>query len=284
MPEGKESILVVEDDMDLAEMLTAYFQAQGYQVMVANWGEEAVKLARSQHPDLVILDIRLPDIDGFEVARRLRAYPRTSDIPIIFLTEKRDRADRLQGLELGADDYLTKPFDIHELRLRVRNSLKRRTQGALTNPVTKLPEETLVDERLTECLQESNWALLQVSIQHLGEFREVYGFVASDDVQRAISLMLQNAVQGVGNPDDFIGQLSPNDFILVTTPAALPALAERIRTRLEQSLDYFYPLKDRTAQSTSVARLAVRLGTLTAAEGAFDSPAALRAELSRRLQ
>lgn len=284
MPDVKETILVVEDDIDLAEMLMAYFQAQGYEVISANWGEEAVKLARNRHPDLIILDIRLPDFDGFEVARRLRASQRTSEIPIIFLTEKRDRADRLQGLELGADDYITKPFDIHELRLRVRNSLRRRVQGALTNPVTNLPESKLIDERLAECLTQGNWALLQVSIQHLGEFRETYGFVASDDVQRAVSLMLQNALQALGNPTDFIGQLSSNDFVLVTTPVALPALIERIRTRLEQSLDYFYPLKDRAAQSTSAERLAIRLGSITDQDGPFDSPATLKAELSRRVQ
>lgn len=283
MSEAKGTILVVEDDVDLAEMLTAYFRAQGYDVFSANWGEDAVNLCRSQHPDLVILDIRLPDIDGFEVARRLRASQRTQDIPIIFLTEKRERADRLQGLEIGADDYITKPFDIQELRLRVRNALRRVTQGSLTNPVTNLPEGALIDERLALCLEEDDWALLLVALDHLEDFRELYGFVASDDVQRAISLMLNNAVRGIGGVSDFIGQLSPTEFLVFTTPATLPGLVERIRSRLEQALDYFYPLKDRASPQPAGRRLAVRMSHLAAGEGMFTDPEALTAELTRRL-
>jgi DNA-binding response OmpR family regulator len=282
VPGEKEKLLIVEDDIDVAEMLTAYFHAQGYEVLPVNWGEEAVKTCQSNHPDLVILDIRLPDIDGYEVARRLRTHPRTQDIPIIFLTEKRGRTDRLRGLEVGADDYITKPFDIQELRLRVRNALRRNTQSTLTNPVTGLPEGVLVDERLRECLVKSDWALLLVSMENLDEFRDTYGFVASDDVQRAASLMIHNAMRGLGNPGDFVGQVGPTEFVLFTNPANLPALAERIRTRLEQSLDYFYPLKDRGKQAISRNRLRVRLGQLTDSAGPFKNLEDLKAELLQR--
>lgn len=282
MPEPKSTILVVEDDVDVAEMLTAYFRAQGYEVTAVNWGEDAVQACRSTRPDLVILDIRLPDIDGFEVARRLRNNQRTSDIPIIFLTEKRERSDRLQGLQLGADDYITKPFDIQELRLRVRNSLRRVTQSALTNPVTGLAEGALVDERLMECLESDDWALLLVSIDHLAEFREAYGFVASDDVQRAVSLMIHNAMRGVGGANDFLGQIGLTDFVLFTTPNNLAALSERIRSRLEQSLDYFYPLKDRGQNVALGRRLGVRMGSLVASDGPFKSLEMLKATLARK--
>lgn len=274
----RETILVVEDDLDVAEMLTAYFHSQGYEVIAANYGEDAVKSARSTHPDLVILDIRLPDIDGFEVARRLRNNQRTQDIPIIFLTERRDRSDRLQGLELGADDYITKPFDIQELRLRVRNSLRRTTESSLTNPVTGLPDSALVNERLRECLNSSDWALLLVVIENLDGFREQYGFVAADDVQRAVSLMLHNAMRGLGSSSDFIGQLSPTEFILVTQPGTVSSLSERIRSRLEQSLEYFYPLKDREEKTTK-DRLSLRMTQLTAGDGPFRSLDHLKARL-----
>lgn len=279
MPEEKSTILIVEDDVDVAEMLTAYFRAQNYNVLAVNWGEDAVKSGRANHPDLVILDIRLPDIDGFEVARRLRTHQRTQDIPIIFLTEKRERSDRLQGLELGADDYITKPFDIQELRLRVRNSLRRSGQSSLTNPVTGLPEGALVDERLRECLQASDWALLVVAIDNLSGFREAYGFVASDDVQRAVSLMIHNAMRDMGGSSDFIGHLGPTEFLLVTQVGTLPALSERIRTRLEQSLDYFYPLRDRGAEVVSTGRLSVRMGSLTPADGRFSGVDELKKRL-----
>src|SRR5258708_2973261 len=148
MADSKPKILVVEDDLDVAEMLNAYFRVQGYDVYTVNWGEDGVRSAQTVHPDLVILDIRLPDIDGYEVAKRLRGDRRTREIPIIFLTEKREREDRLQGLELGADDYITKPFDLQELRLRVRNALQRLSQRSLTNPPRALPERTQSHDRL----------------------------------------------------------------------------------------------------------------------------------------
>lgn len=277
------TLLVVEDDVDLADMLNAYFSGQGYKVVTANWGEDAIQASRSHLPDLVILDIRLPDIDGYEVARRLRSNRRTSDIPIIFLTEKRDRADRLQGLGLGADDYITKPFDIQELRLRVRNALHRSTQGSLTNLVTGLPEGALVEERLSEILQSDGWAILQVSLRNLDRFNETYGFVASDDVQRAVSLMIQNAVRDTGNTGDFIGQLGPTDFLIVTTPQVLENLQERIHNRLKQSLDYFYPVKDRQQGVKPAERLNILIARLLASEGPFVDTNGLKMELFNRL-
>jgi DNA-binding response OmpR family regulator len=277
-----QNILVVEDDVDVADMLNAYFRVQGYEVQVVYEGGQAIETCRNGRPDLVILDIRLPDMDGYEVARSLRSNRRTAEIPIIFLTEKRQRADRLQGLELGADDYITKPFDVQELRLRVRNALRRVTQGTLTNPVTGLPEGALFDEKLSECLESDGWAMLQISLENLDAFREAYGFVASDDVQRAVSLMTLNAVRGVGSISDFIGQISPTVFILITVPASLPQLSERIKIRLEQSLDYFYPLKDRDQEAITLKRLSVSISQLLSSEGPFLGLDALKAELLRR--
>ena len=275
----KSNILIVEDDLDVAEMLEAYFRVQGYEVTTANWGEDAVKFAQSHHPDLVILDIRLPDIDGYEVARRMRKNRRTENIPIIFLTEKRARADRLQGLELGADDYITKPFDIQELRLRVRNSLKRMSQDAINNPVTGLPEGALVDERLAECLGNDRWALLSISLENLDAFRSDYGFVASDDVLRAVSLMVHNAVRNVGSTSDFIGHVTTTQLVVVTNVDVLVDLGERIRTRIEQSLDYFYPLKDRDKTEKISQRLAIKMGGLLPKQGPFEELNEMKSKL-----
>jgi len=277
----KPKILIVEDDLDVAEMLNAYFRVQGYDVFTVNWGEDGVRSCQTIHPDLVILDIRLPDIDGYEVARRLRADRRTADIPIIFLTEKRDRSDRLQGLEIGADDYITKPFDVQELRLRVRNALKRVSQGSLTNPVTGLPEGALVDEKLNEIYDKDAVALLLVSIENMVSFREAYGFVASDDVLRAISLMIVNTMRETSRPEDFLGHLSGADFILVVPPSNLAALSEKLRLRLEQSVEYFYPIKDREQMSKSSRRLNVKMASLTSLKGKFADVNQLKAELLR---
>lgn len=245
MDEAKPTILIVEDDLDIAEMLNAYFRVQGYQVLTVNWGEDGVRACQTQMPDLVILDIRLPDIDGFEVARRLRDNRKTRAIPIIFLTEKRDRSDRLRGLELQADDYITKPFDIQELRLRVRNALQRARQGSLTNPVTGLPEGSLVDEALGSALERGGEAALVVTLKNLDRFREVYGFVASDDLLRAVAFMVRDVARDAGSAEDFVGHLSGADFVIFTKASHIATLRERIRKRLEQSFDYFYSDLDR---------------------------------------
>ena len=280
MADTKSKILIVEDDPDVAEMLTAYFRSQDYEVFTVNWGEDGVRSALQVNPDLAILDIRLPDIDGYEVARRLRTDRRTANIPIIFLTEKRDRADKLQGLEIGADDYITKPFDIQELRLRVRNALNRVSQGTLTNPVTGLPEGTLVDEKLSEVLGKDGMSLLFVSIENMGSFREAYGFVASDDVLRAVSLMIVNTMREFSRPEDFLGHLSSTEFILVVPPSNLAALSDKLRSRLMQSVEYFYPIKDREQAAKRTDRLGAKLAEMPSLKNRSSDVAQIKAELA----
>jgi DNA-binding response OmpR family regulator len=284
MTEAKPKLLIVEDDLDVADMLNAYFRVQGYEVFTVNWGEDGVRACQTSRPDLIILDIRLPDIDGYEVARRLRGNRRTSDIPIIFLTEKRERSDRLLGLELGADDYITKPFDVQELRLRIRNALQRAGQDTLTNPVTSLPDGKLVDERIENCLHKPNWTMLIVSLENLDAFRESYGFVASDDVLRAVSLMVHNAIKEIGNENDFLGHLGPTEFVLITGSEKAANLQERIRSRLEQSLDYFYPIKDREQPGARGKRLVFKMGVLHSGDGSFDSLDEMKLALVRKKQ
>ena len=216
--DAKPTLLIVEDDLDIMEMLTAFFRVQGYEVVTVNWGEDALRTCLASPPDLVILDIRLPDIDGFEVARQLRANRRTREIPIIFLTEKRERVDRLHGLELHAEDYITKPFDVQELRLRVRNTLQRAKRAPLTNPVTGLPEGDLTNEQLEAYLESDQIALLVISLGNLDRFREVYGIVASDDLVRAVALMIQGSLQELGTQSDFLGHITNTTFLLQPVP------------------------------------------------------------------
>jgi len=277
--EAKPTILVVEDDLDIADMLNAYFRVQGYDVLTVNWGEDGVRAAQTSNPGLVILDIRLPDIDGFEVARRLRSNRRTKDIPIIFLTEKRERNDRLRGLELQADDYITKPFDIQELRLRVRNAMQRSRQGSLTNPVTDMPEGSLVDETLAANLKRSDVVMQVISLKNLDRFREVYGFVATDDLLRAVSLMIRDALRDLGTGEEFVGHLTNSDFVIITRPVQAAAMKERINKRLEQSFDYFYSDQDRELGTFRNRRLALTINEVVPSAGKFADAAQLREAL-----
>lgn len=239
------TILIVEDDTDIAEMLNAYFRVQGYQVFTVNWGEDGIRACIENPPDVVILDIRLPDMDGFEVAEKLKSNRRTQMIPIIFLTEKRQREDKLRGLSLHAEDYITKPFDIQELRLRVRNVLLRHKRGSLTHPVTALPERQLCIETLENRLASGTFGLAVLSIKNMDAFREVYGFVASDDLLRAVVMMLQDSLVKLCGDNGYLAQWSSADFILLTQAENCDGLVNHIRQRLEKSFDYFYNERDR---------------------------------------
>lgn len=279
MLEAKPKLLIVEGDLDVAEMLNAYFRVQDYEVVTVYLGRDGIKACQTFQPDLIILSIHLPDIDSNKIVRRIHGNHRTAHIPFIILTDKSEPPDVKEGLESAVVDYIYKPFDVQELRLRVRNALRRATQDSLTNPVTGLPEGLLVDEHLNDCLEASTWTLLIASLENLDNFREVYGFVASDDVLRAVSIMIQNAVNELGDKNDFLGHLSPTDFILVTARATITQLQERIRNRVTQSLGYFYPIKDREKAAGLGKRITFKVGILQSEEGFFSSLDAVKTSL-----
>jgi DNA-binding response OmpR family regulator len=241
----KHTLLIVEDDLDTSEMLRVYFEAQGYRVVTAGGGQEALEKCRTEPPDLILLDVRLPDIDGFEVGRHLQEDVRTSRLPVIFVTERRERDDRIAGLKLGAIDYITKPFDVQELRLRVRNALRR--AGSQNNPITGLPGEKITTDRLSLMLEREGWSALAINIHGLEKFNEIYGFVARDDVLRAIALTLTSAVDELGSIDDFVGHPREDQFIIITVPNKGAQLNQHIEERLKQAMTYFYPIHDREA-------------------------------------
>ncbi|MBK8025326.1 MAG: response regulator [Chloroflexi bacterium] len=268
----KSRILIVEDDHDLAEMLDAYFRVQNYDVMTAAWGQDALKLSREHTFNLIMLDIRLPDINGYDICRELRRDRRTQDVPIIFLTEKRDRVDKLHGLELGVVDYVTKPFDIQELRLRVRNAINRAVQTATINPITELPDQPLVEEKLNELLfSTSPWALLVLSIVGLNHLREHYGFVAADEMLRAVTLMVRNLLRDGASEEEFLGHLDPEALVIVTTPDRAPGLREKMIMRVNLSIPHFYRPQER--ESDLANNLRVDSGLLTSdAMNSADGP------------
>src|SRR5512139_1896573 len=173
---GKARLLVVEDDIDIGNMLKIYFSGMDFDVDVAVRGSDALEKTKQVLPHLIVLDIMLPDIDGYEVCRTLRTNMRTSHIPVIFLTQKDERSDKLQGLELGADDYITKPFDIEELKLRVQGAIRRSERESLTDPRSGLPAGRLIEDQLRRIIHNDDWALLDIRVNHLDAFQEVYGF------------------------------------------------------------------------------------------------------------
>lgn len=243
MSEGR--ILVVEDDFDISNMLRIYFKSQGYEVAVAPRGEDALEMCRQQLPHVIVLDIMLPDIDGYEVCRQLRSNLRTSHIPIIFLTQKDERSDKIHGLELGADDYITKPFDVEELKLRVKNAMARAAYESLTNPTTGLPSGKLIEEQLRKLIQENGWGIIYVGINGLEAFNEVYGFVAGDEVLRFTGMLIGETVDEFGTPDDFIGHVGGDDFLVVTDDKRVRPIVKGLARRFPDEVGPHYDFKAR---------------------------------------
>jgi PleD family two-component response regulator len=242
---GKARLLIVEDDHDISNMLKIYFTGLGYDVDAAIRGGEALEKTRHVLPHLIVLDIMLPDIDGYEVCRTLRTNTRTSHIPVIFLTQKDERSDRLQGLELGADDYITKPFDIEELKLRVQGAIRRSERESLTDPRSGLPAGRLIEEQLRRIIRETGWAYMDVRINEFDGFKDVYGFVASDDVLRFAAMILGEVLDELGASGDFIGHAGGDNFIIITREESANNIRQRLKARFADEVQTHYNFMDR---------------------------------------
>jgi CheY-like chemotaxis protein len=239
---GKGRILVVEDDADISKMLKIYFDSQGYEVLVAMRGNDALEICRTKLPNVVVLDIQLPDIDGYEICRILRSNTRTSYVPIIFLTQKDERSDKIAGLELGADDYITKPFDIEELKLRVEGAIRRSQREALTHPVTNLPAGKLIEEQLKKVKDATEpWTFLYFGIRHIHAFKEIAGPIQVNEVLMFLADIMREVVEENGTLNDFIGQASDNDFIVITSPEKASAICPTVSKRFDSESEVLYP-------------------------------------------
>lgn len=242
---GKARLLIVEDDVDISTMLKIYFSGLGFDVDTAMRGSDALEKTRHALPHLIVLDIMLPDIDGYEVCRTLRTNTRTSHIPVIFLTQKDERSDRLQGLELGADDYITKPFDIEELKLRVQGAIRRSERESLTDPRSGLPAGRLIEEQLRKIIRETGWAFLDLRINNFEPFKDVYGFVAGDDVLRFTGMLIGEVLDELGTPADFVGHAGGDNFIIITTDGASVSVRNKLKERFAEEVQTHYNFIDR---------------------------------------
>lgn len=242
---GKARLLVVEDDIDIGNMLKIYFSGMEFDVDVAMRGKDALEKTKQVLPHLIVLDIMLPDIDGYEVCRNLRTNMRTSHIPVIFLTQKDERSDKLQGLELGADDYITKPFDIEELKLRVQGAIRRSERESLTDPRSGLPAGRLIEDQLRRIIREKGWALLDARVNNFEPFKDVYGFVAGDDVLRFTSMLIGEVVDELGTTSDFIGHAGGDNFIIITKEDKSESIKARLKERFDTEVQTHYNFMDR---------------------------------------
>jgi len=268
---AKSKILIVEDDTDTSDMLREYFRSWGYEVLTTAWGGDALELCRRIPPDVIILDIRLPDINGYDIYQELRSNLQTSRTPIIFLTQRNGREDVITGLKLGAVDYITKPFDIEELGLRVRNALQQANYQS-SSPTTGLPAGDLLGEQLKPLLGKERWAVLYIGINDLTLFSEAYGFTTVDDALRAVALVLDTVVKELGTISDFAGHLGAGNFIVITAPARVQRIKEEFVARLgregndsycfgDKRLDFVKPNDSKGDQRTPLISISVGVVT-----------------------
>jgi PleD family two-component response regulator len=242
---SKGRILVVEDDIDISKLLRDYLTAQGYTVELAHKGGLALTATKKQLPNLIVLDINLPDMSGYDVCRELRTTTRTSHIPIIFLTQKDERSDKIVGLELGADDYVTKPFDIEELKLRIQNAINSAARVKQMDTTSGLPLGSLVEDHLRVLMQSNkDWAYIDVKINNFSMFTEVYGWPAGDEVIRFTTLLIGEIIDQNGTTDDYPGHPSRDNFILITHTPDVEKLMERMTERFASEIKQHYSFID----------------------------------------
>ncbi|MBI9048874.1 MAG: response regulator [Anaerolineaceae bacterium] len=238
-------LMIVDDEPDIVSMLQIYFDRKQYGVTITSRGEDAVAKAIENPPDLIILDIILPDIDGYEVCRRLRHNFRTKFVPIIFLTQKNDRKDKLQGLEMGADDYITKPFDIEELQLRIQNALNRSERESFTDAQSRLPSVRIIEDYLRQVIKTSGWSFMDIHINEYQSFKEKYGFLAASDVLRFIAMTMQEVCNEFGSVDDFVGHAGGENFVIITQEDVMQTVYTELLARFNKDIATYYNFTDR---------------------------------------
>jgi DNA-binding response OmpR family regulator len=236
-------ILVVDDEQLIVEMIEETLITEGYTVSKAYSGEEALGVVESDPPDLVLLDLMLPGMDGYEVCRQLQRDARFSHIPVIMLTAKSAIADRVTGYERGADDYITKPFDADELLIRVRAQIRyryREDRSALTGLPGNEAVKVAIEERTSN--PDEEWSIIYVDIEHFTAYNEAYSFMQGDELIRRAGECLKRAVQEQSSPEDFVGHIGGDDFVVLTTPEHSQKITELAATLFNAAVpDLFNP-------------------------------------------
>ena len=283
---GVPLVLVIDDDPDLCALMVEVLEQEGLRSAVAHDGRTAIETAVRLRPDLIILDLLLPKITGDEVLRRLQADHRTRYTPVVLVTASSSVDDKVRHLRAGADDYITKPFDLDELGARVLTALRRaRTLGGL-NPLSGLPGNTAIfDEIARRLARRDPFACLYIDLDHFKSFNDRYGFTRGDELIGALAGSIFDTVATLRCDDCFLGHVGGDDFVVLADIDAAPALADGIVARFaERSHDLHdegdrasggYEATDRRGHRVRWSLATVSIGIAIADAGRFASPAAL---------
>lgn len=244
---SKGRILVIEDDEAIVRLLEVALQDRGYTVVCATHGSEALATCRASLPDLIILDVRLPDMSGYDVGKALRASRQTRHIPIIILTAYGERRDRLIALdELKAQYFLNKPFDIEELAAIIEGQLRERRRTNQYHPVTGLPTADIVAEQLRTLLAAEGWTAVVARLNGFDDFSHSYGMVSGEQALRFTANLIREVVEQCGAVDAFVGQLAIGPgFLLIDETTTLRRIAGMLVERFDHEIALHYDFRDR---------------------------------------
>ena len=242
--EGR-SILVVDDDRNLRKIIQTNLELAGYKVTPAENGAQALELLAQVRPDLVVLDVMMPGMDGYEVARQIRADAISGRVPIIMLTAKSEVDDKLVGFEAGADDYMTKPFGPQELLARVKAKIKRFELDTSLSPLTRLPGNLAIESELRRRVTEgAPFAVLYLDLDNFKAFNDFYGFTQGDEAIRLVAATAVDVVRRRGTDRDFVGHIGGDDFVIATVPQRAEEIAREIIAEFDPAVRSLYSQQD----------------------------------------
>ena len=290
-----ETILVVDDEVDIARLVAMNLADEGYETHMAHRGDDAMDLALRLRPDLIVLDLMLPGVDGVEVCRQLRKDPRTTTTSIIMLTARTLPRDRIAGLEAGADDYVDKPFDVDELLARVTGRLRRARQLRQTSPLTGLPGNFEIENRLEVLIADkADFALLHADLDSFKAYNDHYGFLRGDRAIVLTARVIGWAVADHGTTECFVGHIGGDDFAVVCPPDAARPIADAVVRTFDEQVPHLYDeddrergyieTADRAGNSVRHPFLSISIGIASTEMHPFDSPAeaaAIAVEMKR---
>ena len=243
---ANQRILIADDEKDIRSVLRTRLEFEGYTVLEAVDGLEAVRMAQEEAPDLIVLDVMMPHLDGVEVCNRLRASFTTRHIPVIMVTARAGKDDKISGLEKGANDYVTKPFEMGELLQRVRNTLDWSSQQRSASPLTGLPGNHSINAEIRRRLADGRpFALLQVDVDHFKAFNDYYGYGRGDEAIQLLARILSESVYRSGDPEGFVGHIGGDDFVVLCSCDASEALGEAILAWFNSAAMDLYDEEDR---------------------------------------
>lgn len=236
-------VLVVDDDQDILTFVRMHLVVEGFEVTVSRTAERALAAIDALLPDVVLLDVLLPDLSGLDVCRRLRSQRRTAALPIIMVTAKGEPGDRVVGLLAGADDYMTKPFDLMELTARVRSLLRRNAEMRAVSPLTGLPGNHRIDVEIAGRVRAGlPFAVCYFDLDSFKAFNDIYGFLRGDQMIGLLAEVLATVASEVGDPQPFIGHIGGDDFVVVCRPDQAEPLGQRAITLFDTArYDHFEP-------------------------------------------